>query len=262
MWGYTGSKWQASKTGKYPAPIHNTIIEPFAGSAGYSLFYGAERRVILCEINPDIVAIWCMIQKNRRLEARLPKTVRKGEVVEEMRGIDDEVRLFLHYKTCAAHAGYHLRFTERGALQWPQDRRRMLAMAGLVKSWEIVQCSFEEFDPPRGSATWFVDPPYEAVGIARKGSDYKYWRLDYSKLRECVKKKWRGQVIVAEQVESTWLPFKPLYDLPAQHRDGAKSTTEAIWYRANNLMTPNSKNKLPPTPGTSYNDGINGERKK
>ncbi|MFL6862652.1 MAG: hypothetical protein ACJ8DZ_06610, partial [Allosphingosinicella sp.] len=41
----------------YPAPRYNTIIEPFAGSAGYSLRYH-ERTVILYEIDPVVVAVW------------------------------------------------------------------------------------------------------------------------------------------------------------------------------------------------------------
>jgi site-specific DNA-adenine methylase len=240
MWGYTGSKWQATKTGKYPAPIHSTIIEPFAGSAGYSLNY-ADRNIILCEINPDIVDVWRMIQKNWRLEKRLPAEIKMGTVVEEMRGVDEEVKLFLHYKACSSHAGYRLKFTERGALYWPLARRRVLAMAGLIKHWDIRHVSFEALDPPRKAATWFVDPPYQAVGLARKGSDYKFWRLNYELLAECVQERWRGQVIVAEQIESTWLPFKPLYALAAQHRDGIKQTMEAIYYKERNLMKPIKK---------------------
>jgi hypothetical protein len=35
MFTYLGGKWRLAP--KYPPPIHDTIIEPFCGSAGYSL---------------------------------------------------------------------------------------------------------------------------------------------------------------------------------------------------------------------------------
>jgi site-specific DNA-adenine methylase len=226
MWGYTGSKWAASV--KYPEPLYETIIEPLAGSAGYSLRY-ADHKVILCEINPDVVTIWRMIQKNKNLERRLPAEIAPGTVVEEMRGIDEEVRLFLHYKTCAAHAGYHLKFTDRGAARWPLDRRRVLAMAHLIKHWDVRCESFDRLEPPRGPCTWFVDPPYQQVIAAGRG-DYKFKHVNYGVLANHVRNVWRGQVIVCEQEGANWLPFRPLYNLSAQHYAGCKLTTEVMYY--------------------------------
>ena len=52
---FYGGKWRAAKY--YPAPKYDTIIEPFAGSAGYSLRY-YKKRVILVDINPTIVTLW------------------------------------------------------------------------------------------------------------------------------------------------------------------------------------------------------------
>lgn len=45
------------KFDRYPAPTHSTIIEPFAGGAGYSAKY-SDRAVTLVERNPKIAAIW------------------------------------------------------------------------------------------------------------------------------------------------------------------------------------------------------------
>lgn len=41
---YFGSKWLVGK--HYPAPMHETIVEPFAGSACYSLHH-FDRKVVL-----------------------------------------------------------------------------------------------------------------------------------------------------------------------------------------------------------------------
>lgn len=52
---YFGGKYRLAP--KYPKPMYNTIVEPFAGSAGYSLRY-PEREVILNDLDPVISGIW------------------------------------------------------------------------------------------------------------------------------------------------------------------------------------------------------------
>lgn len=55
MFSYFGSKYKLAS--KYGAPRHDTVIEPFAGSAAYSLFW-EPKRVILIDKNPVITSIW------------------------------------------------------------------------------------------------------------------------------------------------------------------------------------------------------------
>jgi hypothetical protein len=55
FWRYFGGKWRA--TPSYPAPVHDTIVEPFAGAAGYALHY-PERDVILVDCYPVVAEIW------------------------------------------------------------------------------------------------------------------------------------------------------------------------------------------------------------
>jgi hypothetical protein len=52
FFGYYGGKWRDSVK-HYPKPQFETIIEPFAGSAGYSLRY-ASHNVRLYEIDPPL----------------------------------------------------------------------------------------------------------------------------------------------------------------------------------------------------------------
>lgn len=52
---FYGGKWLFAPN--YGEPQHNTIIEPFAGSAGYSLNY-YEHDVILVEKDPIIYSVW------------------------------------------------------------------------------------------------------------------------------------------------------------------------------------------------------------
>jgi len=59
---FYGGKWLAAP--RYPAPRYDTIIEPFAGSAGYSLRY-PDKRVVLVERDPKIAATWAIWTNDR-----------------------------------------------------------------------------------------------------------------------------------------------------------------------------------------------------
>lgn len=45
---YYGSMWNRARY--YPAPQHDIVKEPFAGGAGYSLFYDCRRADVLLEL--------------------------------------------------------------------------------------------------------------------------------------------------------------------------------------------------------------------
>ena len=57
MWTYYGTKKRIAKN--YPAPIYDTIIEPFAGAAQYSL-YGDnwKKKVILLDKYDVVSRVW------------------------------------------------------------------------------------------------------------------------------------------------------------------------------------------------------------
>jgi len=54
LFSYYGSK--VRKSMYYPPPVHDTIIEPFAGAATYAMRY-ADRKVILYELDKTIYGI-------------------------------------------------------------------------------------------------------------------------------------------------------------------------------------------------------------
>ncbi len=63
FFGYYGGKWRDALR-NYPAPKHETVVEPFAGSAGYALRY-PHKKVVLCERDPQIAAVWRYLLKVR-----------------------------------------------------------------------------------------------------------------------------------------------------------------------------------------------------
>lgn len=56
FFSFYGGKWRDAPK-NYPPPSYPTIVEPFAGSAGYSVRY-ANRKVILCDLDPVIAGLW------------------------------------------------------------------------------------------------------------------------------------------------------------------------------------------------------------
>jgi site-specific DNA-adenine methylase len=60
MWSYYGGKGHTVNL--YPKPKHGLIIEPFAGSAKYSLKY-FEKEVLLIDKYHVIVSIWHFLQQ-------------------------------------------------------------------------------------------------------------------------------------------------------------------------------------------------------
>ena len=52
---YFGGKWRIAK--HYPEPHYKSLIEPFAGSAGYSLHY-PHKNVLLFDRDPIICSVW------------------------------------------------------------------------------------------------------------------------------------------------------------------------------------------------------------
>ena len=55
FWRYYGGKWRIAP--RYPSPTHGKIVEPFAGSAGYSLRH-ADLEVTLVEKYAELVEMW------------------------------------------------------------------------------------------------------------------------------------------------------------------------------------------------------------
>ena len=66
FFSYFGSKCSLARQW-YPAPRYRTIVEPFAGSAGYSLRWHTAD-VMLYEQNPKIAGIWSYLIRSRREE--------------------------------------------------------------------------------------------------------------------------------------------------------------------------------------------------
>jgi hypothetical protein len=223
-----GSK--VSNAYRYPAPRHDTIIEPFAGGAGYSLLH-SHLDVVLADVRPAIVEVWrYLIRAAPEAVLALP-LIKPEQKVAELDCDEGGKRLISWCLNQGPHpatrpsswANYH---TAKGAASyWSEARRKQCAeIAGRIGHWSVEQCSYEEFG--NYEATWFIDPPYADLPRV-----YQTPALDYPRLGEWCRLR-IGQVIACERVGASWLPFEPLYSSPTARRFGdgtSKSCNEAVW---------------------------------
>jgi hypothetical protein len=205
LFPFYGSKWRDAR--RYPPPRNGLVIEPFAGSAGYSTYYAPECAA-LWDLDPYVVGVWeYLIGASRRDILALPD-LDVGESVDNL-NVPQEARWLIGFwlnrgsaqpkKTRTAYSAR----TERAQLIWGARARERIAgeIAG-IRWWTVRQGSYETC--PRGDVTYFVDPPY-----VDKGRYYRLHDIDYAHLAGWCRDL-PGDVIVCEQEGAEWLPFEPL----------------------------------------------------
>jgi hypothetical protein len=220
LFPFYGSKWRDAK--RYPRPHDGVVIEPFAGSAGYSVFH-APPKVLLVDLDPIVTAVWDYLIHVTPLEVMALPDLEVGESVDSLK-VPQEARWLIGFWLNRGSAQpkktktvYSAR-TERAQLIWSERARKRIAwnIAG-IRSWQVKLGNYE--DIPTKQATWFVDPPY-----VDKGRYYRFSAIDYGRLgRWC--RALPGQVIVCEQAGAAWLPFHPL----AVIKSTKGTSEEVVW---------------------------------
>lgn len=231
FFSYYGAKWRLSR--HYAPPMHQDILEPFAGSACYALHY-PDRRVVLCDLDPVICGIWRYLIGVRESEVLglpdlvesiddLPPTI--GQEAKHLIGFwllrcgKSPGRTSAPWKKALSRNAEFLR-----AFWGPEIKVRVASQLRHIRHWRIVEGSYEKL--PDTVGTWFIDPPYQGV----PGSGYRCGsaKIDYAALGKwCLSR--RGQVIVCESQDAGWLPFRPLTKTRSIRK---KLSGEAVWENA------------------------------
>jgi hypothetical protein len=198
MFSYYGSKRQLAHY--YAEPQHDLIIEPFAGSAGYSLHGNRWRKdVLLLDRDARLVGVWEWLigEATRAAILALPE-LRVGETSREFLSIASVATRTVNSLSTAV-------VTPSMVAAWEESRSFMAADIEKIKHWR-VRCG-EYDDAPDVPATWFVDPPYEG----RVGDGYVFGSpgLDYAHLASWIRSR-AGQAIACESGVARYLPFEPL----------------------------------------------------
>jgi hypothetical protein len=224
MFTYYGTKKKLSPN--YPKPSFDTIIEPFAGAAMYSLFENYwEKDVILNDKYDKVYLVWDYLINHASVSdiKALPMLV-EGLKLDNL-DISEAERHLLGFYANPSSAVPKKTVSARGAKSWERHRNFLIDNLHKVKHWKIYNKSYDELENIKG--TWYIDPPYKFGGeYYHSSASNKH--IDYEKLAEwCLSRK--GEIIVCENDKADWLDFKPLVELKGQ----LHSTMEVIYYKQN-----------------------------
>ena len=217
FFSYFGSKHRIAV--KYPPPRHDTIVEPFAGSAGYAVRH-YWRQVVLVDKDPAIIALWrYLVRVSAREIMRLPD-LEIGAGVDGL-NVSDEARLLIGFNVNQAVSGPRNTLTSWGT--WgPAHRARVAVQVERIRHWQIIEGSYEL--APDVDATWFVDPPYAEMGKHyRCGAD----AIDFAALATWCRSR-RGQVMVCENEGAEWLPFRRFHNARSARPRVGEVLTDAV----------------------------------
>lgn len=238
LFRWFGSKWQMAK--HYGPPRSDLVIEPFAGSAGYSVYW-QPKHVILYDLEDRVVKLWeWLIGCSVKDIMDLPDWIESPSMVLEQR---PEVELLM---TCWMSFGRREKLHKESSMLYYNDfvatyrdgapptkrvpggdtsawgpgaKRRLIRQKPLIDKWKVVKSDYKDVD--NTDAHWFIDPPYQSqMKVYNKDDviDYKHL-ADWSKSRN-------GPTDVCEQIGADWLPFEPLRRNISLSR---KHYTEVVW---------------------------------
>lgn len=215
LFSYFGGKWK--HVPRYPRPEHDTIVEPFAGAAGYATaYYG--RKVILVEKSPVIAALWRYLIAVKPEEILKLPTFRAGEKISDVPWLIPEARTLLGLRVGQGSQAPRDKASPWGADNWNDRAKETLAkQVELIRHWTIIEGDYSA--APDVKATWFIDPPYQVEGFRYLASGNA---IDFPKLGEWCRAR-KGLVMVCENEGADWLPFVPFFELKgaAQKREVA-----------------------------------------
>ena len=210
FWRYYGGKFRAAP--RYPAPRFGTIIEPFAGAAGYSMRY-PHLRVILVEKYQVIAEMWRFLIRASEDEIRRIPDV---DHVDDLPGwVSAPARSLVGFwmndavtspcKTLSAGRRKKRAENPTGRCEgWnAKVRERIASQVVQIRHWRVIEGDYTS--APNVEATWFVDPPYNNAA----GAHYIHGphAIDFAALGAWCRTR-RGQIIVCENEGADWLPFR------------------------------------------------------
>lgn len=216
MFYYLGRKKRLA--GLYPEPRFDTIIEPFAGSAAYSL-HGLrwKKRVIVNDSNPDTIGVWRYLQQASVDDIRNLPDLQYQDRISDIKWLCDAERWLISYHI---NPGANQRSdVVQKFSRWAAGKRYIIENLHKIKHWEIQLGDYAQID--NQEATWFVDPPY----IKTAAYYMSIGALDYPSLSGwCLSR--HGQLIACEAQGADWLPFQPLATI---HIAGKSVSREAVY---------------------------------
>jgi len=219
MFYYYGRKKQIAKHYYIPSNI-TTIVEPFAGSAAFSLHGDNwKKQVILIEKDPKIVEVWRYLQNSTVEQIQALPDLVPGDLLQSFNLTQVERLLIsMHMNPGSTTIKNKVMKFSR----WAPGKAYIIANLHKIKHWDIRLGDYSSA-PLIAGALYFIDPPYRVAGAHYA---YNNKLLDYNALA-----KWAyslpGHVIACEgNGHESYLPFK---QLTMVNRGGMNGGASAEW---------------------------------
>lgn len=227
FFSYYGGKWRDAPK-HYAPPAHDLIIEPFAGSAGYSLRH-PYRDVLLVDSDPTVIGIWRWLIGADPDEVRALPDIEPGMTLDDIDAPSDAVNLIGFWlnkgsSTPKRTPSAWMRSGIRPGSFWGARVREVIAsQLPAIRHWQAECGSY--WMAPDIEATWFIDPPYQHAG--------KHYRhgsagIDYTALAAWCRDR-LGQVIVCEGTGADWLPFAQIADIKTTRMQRSNELAWTAW---------------------------------
>lgn len=224
FWRYYGGKFRAAS--RYPSPEHDTIVEPFAGAAGYACRH-PDRNVILIDKSPIIAGLWRYLIAASSSEILEIPDIPDGGTVDDL-PVCQEARWLAGFwcnsgtaaprKTPSAWARKYS--NSHNWVGWgSRVRERVAGQVDRIGHWQIIEGDYTE--APDIEATWHIDPPYNNAA----GSLYPHQPGCFGDLASWCRSR-RGLVMVCENAGASWLPFRRLGEIKS---NATRTSAEVLW---------------------------------
>lgn len=216
MFSYYGAKTKIVDL--YPVPKTDKVVEPFAGSARYSLKY-FEKDVTLYETFLKPFKVWeFLIQATEKDILSLPD-VNVGDDIRKIEWLSNAERWLMGYQLQRGNARPGCLVNAR--CRWNTDKLRIAKEVHKVKHWKIYNES--GMNHVWENATYFIDPPYT---VQKHG--YTHGEVDYHVIATKVQNE-KGFHIVCGNSDDHWLDFIPLTNMQGI----SKSHVECVYIQDN-----------------------------
>lgn len=224
MFYYLGRKKKIANL--YPDPIYDTIIEPFAGSAAYSLHGDRwKKNVIINDLSPITFSLWKYLQSATEKDIQSLPDLNYHDKLSDYNYLSEDERWLISFHInpgANQRSNIVTKFN-----RWGAGKKYITENLYKIRHWTILNCEY--FKLENILATWFIDPPYQRSG--------KYYMTNtisnYNELGNwCVSR--FGQIVVCEQNGAEWLPFIPLMSVAIA---GKNKTNECIYTLNNGIMS-------------------------
>ena len=235
FFSYYGAKNRSAR--HFGPPRRDLVIEPFAGSAGYSVYWTAPR-VRLYDLNEEAVAAWDWLINCSEDDVRaIPDKFYSNEEWWALphgprRVVDWNIHFGLPHRLTKLQ-GWYLTLMNTGertgrlikqpdARFWDRSvKERIIANKKFIREWTIELLDYRDI-PIGDDAHYFVDPPYQGPPERH----YTHHKIDYPELAEWCRSL-PGAVDVCENEGADWLPFQPLFSQSTIR--GEKKSAEVVW---------------------------------